>query len=255
MNTASSNRAASRAARPKPKRARANPGGGIAQATADLTRYLTGGQFNPGDTVPTEAELRERFGFTEYAVRGALKELRERGVIITAQGKRATLIDARPRHIVHRDSGDPARHLQPTGPAQDLWQTASIVTAELFDIHDRAPLYIRTQLCEHRTTGAPVLTTRTVPADVIADIEPAPDPYGDRTALLKALINRYGQLTATERCRILSNPLDETRTELGLGLAAPAVELRRLTRTATGRLLVTESEITDATAAEWEYPL
>jgi DNA-binding GntR family transcriptional regulator len=254
VDTASSSRSTNRAARPKPRRASTNPGGAIAQATADLTRYLTGGEFNPGDTVPSEAELRERFGLTEYAIRGALKELRETGVIITAQGKRGTLRQAKPRHTLTRDAGDPNRHLRPTGPPENQWRTADPVTAELFDLHDRAPLYISDLVCEHRTTGALVHTTRTVPADVIADTNPEPDPYGDRAALLKSFAEHYGPLTTTERCRIIPNPIDKIRTAIGVE-TAPVLEIRRLTRSATGQPLMIESEITDATAAEFEYPL
>jgi DNA-binding GntR family transcriptional regulator len=251
VDTASS----SRAARPKqPKRAPANLGDAVTQAVADLTRYLTSGEFNLGDTVPSEAELRERFGHSEYATRGALKKLRTNGLIVTAQGRRATLAEAKPRHTLTRDAGDPTRHLRPTGPADNHWRTADPVTAELFDLHDRAPVHISELICEHRTTGALVHTTRTVPVDVIADIESEPDPYGSRAGLLKAFTECFGPLSATERTRPIK-PVEAMRTALGLDPAALAVELRRLTRGESGRLLMIESEIVDATSAEWEYLL
>jgi DNA-binding GntR family transcriptional regulator len=244
-----------RAPATKRKPGPADAGRGSERAATELARYFTGGTFSPGDALPTRAELAEQFGLSLYAVRQGLALLKERGVITTLKGGHSTLTEARSKHVVTRDGHDPSRHLHPTGPANNLWQPASAVIAELFDIHDRAPLHIRQQLYQHRITGLPVCTARTVPADIIADIDPAPDAYGDRTALIKALTKNYGPLKMTERVRVIPHPLEETRTELGLDPEAPALEHRRLTRAASNRLLMIESEITDGTAAEWEYSL
>ena len=90
---------------------------------------------------------------------------------------------------------------------------------------------------------------------MIADLDPTPDPYGERATLIKAFTEHYGPLKTTERVRVIPHPLDELRTELELDPETPALEHRRLTRTASNRLLMIESETTDATAGEWEYPL
>ena len=254
MDTASSSRAAGRTARPKPKRGPA-PGPGIPQATADLARYFTGGDFNPGDVVPSVAELREKFSLSQWAVRGALKELSERGVIVTAKGRRSTLAQAETRHTLVRDADDPTRHLRPIGEPHNIRQYANLVTAELFDVRDDSRLNIHEQTYEHRTTGTRVHTARTIPADVTFVIEPEPDPFGDRTELKTALAAHYGPLETRERYRFILKPTAEIRTDLELEPGTPVVEQRRFTRAATGRLLMVESEVTDATSAEWEHRL
>jgi len=230
-------------------------GRGIERAVSELTQHFTGGDFTPGDALPTRAELAKQFGLSVYAVRQALTQLKVLGVITTIKGGNPHLIEARPKHTVIRDFHDPFHYLEPTGLSENLWHPACQVRAELFAIHERAPLHIRVQLCEHRTTGKPVHTTRTIPADLIADIEPEPDPYGNRPDLIATLAERYGPLSATERCRVIPTPLDEIRTALGLEPGVPAFEQRRLTRAANGQLLMIESEISEGTAAEWEYPL
>lgn len=233
----------------------ADAGRGIEKAVNELADYFTGGDFTPGDPLPAQAKLAKDFGLSLYAVRQALTQLRDIGVITTVKGGYSHLTEARPKHTLTRDFHDPTRHLRPTGPAQDLWRPASQVTAELFAIHERAPLHVKIQLCEHLITGLPVHTVRTVPADLIADIEPDPDPYGERADLIAAFGAIHGPLSATERHRVIRTPTGELRNNLALEPGAPALEHRRLTRSATGKLLMIESEITDGTAAEWEYPL
>lgn len=236
------------------KRGPADPGRAIERASAILARHFTAGHYNPGDTLPTRTELMERFGLTEYTVRGALKALNERGVIVTVRGGRSTLNEAKAAHILTRDADDPTRHLTPSAPPRNTRSEASTVTAELFDIRDREPLYISAQPSEYRTTGAPVLFTRAIPVEVLF-IDPTPDPYGNRVELIKALTGHYGTLEVTERHRVILKPTAEIRTDLDLKPGAPVIEHLRLTRATTGRLLMAETEIIDATSATWEYKL
>lgn len=234
------------APKPKPK---------ADQAAADLQRFFTSGEFQPGALLPSEAELMQRFGLTRWTVREALEELRRRGAIVTDKGKGSTLREARAGHTLTRDADDPTRHLRPIKPAQPSRDRASAVTAELFDIRDRAPLYITEQLTEHRTTGARVFTIRTIPVEVLFPFEPEPDAFGDRTELIKALSEQYGPLAFYERTRFLLKPPPEVRTDLDLDPTTPVAEIRRLTRAATGRLLIVETEYAEATSAEWQYKL
>lgn len=232
----------------------ADAGRGIEQAAADISRYFTGGEFNPGATLPSRADLMQRFGLTEYTVRGALKLLQERGVIVTVRRGHSTLTDAKPAHTLSRDGDDPTRHLRPVGPARHTRLRATSVMAELFDIRDRAQLYVHTQPTEHRTNGARVLYVRTIPAEVLF-IDPEPDAFGDRAAIVKALTEHYGPLATVERVRFISNPTGDVRRDLEVEPETPVVQFRRLTRAATGRLLMIETEATDATSAEWEFRL
>lgn len=73
-------------------------------------------------------------------------------------------------------------------------------------------------------------------------IEPEPNPYGDRAALLAALTARYRPLETHTRYRVITHPDAELATELDLDPDTPVIQHRRLTQTARGRLLMTETE-------------
>lgn len=51
-----------------------------------LTVAIRGGEFSPGDGLPTEQELGKRFGVSRNVVREAINELRARGMVETRQG-------------------------------------------------------------------------------------------------------------------------------------------------------------------------
>jgi hypothetical protein len=157
-----------------------------------------------------------------YGQRSGRRRDEERGTIVTDKGKGSTLREARASHTLPRDAEDPARHLRPIRPAQPSRDRASAVTAELFDIRDRAPLYITEQLTEHHITGVRVVTLRTIPAEVLFPFDPEPDAFGDRSDLIKALAAHYGPLATYERTRFLLKPPPEVRTDLELEPTTPS---------------------------------
>lgn len=57
----------------------------------ELARDIAGNIFFPGELLPTERELSERFGVHRHTVRRAMQELREMGLVRTEQG-RGTLV-------------------------------------------------------------------------------------------------------------------------------------------------------------------
>jgi GntR family transcriptional regulator len=60
----------------------------ISAAVRDaLADEINSGQLGPGDRVPSEAELCERFGVARMTARRAVRELRERGLVYTEWGK------------------------------------------------------------------------------------------------------------------------------------------------------------------------
>lgn len=225
------------------------------QAAADLTRYFTSGEFAPGATLPGVAQLRERFGLPFHVVNSALAELRERGLITTINGKGSVLIEAPPPVVLARDVDDPTRHLTPIGPAHPSKTRATAVQAQLFDVRDRAPLFLTERTYQHRTTGTRVYTVRTIPGETLFPFDPEPDPCGEREPLITALAGYYGPLQIFERHRVILRPHAEYRTELEIPADRPVIEHQRLTRAANGKLLMTETETTDATDAAWETRL
>jgi len=91
---------AGRAARPA-ERARA--GEPLYQRVAQaLKGDIVGGVYAVGSPLPTEAQLRRRFGISRHTVREALRRLREDDLVVTRQGA-ATV-------VIPRRAGDSYRH-------------------------------------------------------------------------------------------------------------------------------------------------
>ncbi|OZB80377.1 MAG: hypothetical protein B7X41_17985, partial [Microbacterium sp. 14-71-5] len=57
------------------------------QIADDLRALITAGRLRPGDAVPTEAELAERWSTSRGPIRNALAALRAEGLIETARGR------------------------------------------------------------------------------------------------------------------------------------------------------------------------
>ncbi|MEU2664314.1 MULTISPECIES: winged helix-turn-helix domain-containing protein [Micromonospora] len=57
------------------------------QIIADVTASIRAGTLQPGDKLPSIAEMREQYQSSAWPVRYALRILEERGWIVTRQGK------------------------------------------------------------------------------------------------------------------------------------------------------------------------
>ncbi|HTJ72798.1 MAG TPA: GntR family transcriptional regulator [Actinospica sp.] len=221
------------------------------EAAADIERYFQTAGLREGDKLPAEATLREHFGLSAYTLREALAELRSTGAVVTVNGKGSFIGHAAARPAVIRDPANPYRDLTPIR-ANDLRFPANAETATAFDIAPRTRLYVKEEVCEHRVTGVLVSLVRKVPMPVLFNIEPAPDPYGDRADLTTALADHYGNLHYRTTYRVVLNPAPEIRAALDLPPAAPVIEHRIMTCTTTGRVLMTETDTTAAASGQWE---
>lgn len=73
-------------------------GGGVAawrQIVDGIEADIAAGRLAPGDQIPTEARLAERFGVNRHTVRRAIAVLANRGVLRPTQG-RGTFVEAKP---------------------------------------------------------------------------------------------------------------------------------------------------------------
>lgn len=70
-----------------------------------ITRSLEAGEWRPGDIIPSEAELAERYGVSQGTVRKAIDEMAAENLVVRRQGK-GTFV------ATHRDPGSLSRFLR-----------------------------------------------------------------------------------------------------------------------------------------------
>jgi GntR family transcriptional regulator len=224
------------------------------EATSRFRAYFTGGAFQPGAQLPSEAELVERFGISRTTVRRALDKLREQHVIATEQGKGSFVLDAKPAHTLTLTL-NPWDRLEPAGDPVPSRSRICSLAADMYGLREGSPIFVRAQAATYRETGAPVLTTRTVVVEPIMHIEPRPDPVGDRAELIEALNTHLGPLTTRIRFRHIARPPADAAKLLGLPPGTAIAEIRYLTYGRDQQLLMFETERADAATAEWEITM
>src|SRR4030095_9337748 len=75
----------------------------FADIARDLTESIQSGRFPVGSLLPTELELRDRYGTSRHTVRAALRELEQRGLV------------SRRKNVGTRvKSGQPTRNFRPS---------------------------------------------------------------------------------------------------------------------------------------------
>jgi len=70
------------------------------QIADDLRARIASGRLRPGDAVPTEAELAERWSTSRGPIRNALAALRAEGLIETARGRPARVVERKATQAV-----------------------------------------------------------------------------------------------------------------------------------------------------------
>lgn len=140
----------------------------------DLRDKILSGELAPGDHLPSEPQLAERFRVARNTAARAVKQLRDEGLIITTQGARST-VRARPR-IFYLATGENFRDRQSTGKPNDIAEAeaqghdsrnelldfgevpAPPEVAKLLEVEVGAPVVMRYQL--NRAKGEPMKAMR-----------------------------------------------------------------------------------------------
>lgn len=239
------------------------------QIADDIVQQIRAGVLKPGDMVPSESELVERYGVAGGTIRKAMVEVRASGLVETRHGKGSTVKDRPP--VRHRSSDRFRRSLrQEGGKAAYLAESAqSGATAKVSvlyigpmeapaDAAERLGVEASAQVLARRRlyfrNGTPVETASSyLPWDVVKDIPElfAENPGGGGIyARLEDHGHEFAEFVETLQARPASKA---EATELALSPGAPVVHLIREARTAEGRVVEVCDTLMAADQFVFEY--
>lgn len=222
------------------------------QIADDLARQIRAGTLKPGQLLPSETDLIERYGVSGGTVRKAIAELRTSDLIETHHG-RGSFVKAKPP--VKRKSSDRFRRShRKAGKAAYIAETeqaggvpsVSVLyigpTEAPTDAADRLGVTVGTQVLERRrlyfTDGVPTeVASSYLPWDVAKEIPElfAENPGGGGIyARLEEHGHVLGEYTETVVARLASK---QETSLLGLSPGAPVLHLVRNAVTEEGRVV------------------
>ncbi|MFJ3880315.1 GntR family transcriptional regulator [Streptomyces sp. NPDC090077] len=222
------------------------------QIAEDIVQQVRAGVLKPGDQVPSEAEMVERYGVSGGTVRKAMLEIRASGLVDTRHGKGSYVKDRPP--VRHRSSDRFRRSLRQGGKAAYLAESEqSGATARVSvvyvgpveapeEIARRLGVDVGTQVLARRRlyfrNGTPVETaTSYLPWDVVRDIPElfAENPGGGG---IYARLEEHGHTFAEFVETLQARPAAKAEaSELALSPGATVVHLLRNAVTDMGRVI------------------
>ncbi|MFF1693295.1 GntR family transcriptional regulator [Streptomyces sp. NPDC058257] len=239
------------------------------QIADDIVQQIRAGVLKPGDMVPSESELVERYGVAGGTIRKAMVEVRASGLVETRHGKGSMVKDRPP--VRHRSSDRFRRSLrQEGGKAAYLAESAqSGATAKVSvlyigpmeapaDSAERLGVEPGTQVLARRRlyfrNGTPVETASSyLPWDVVKDI---PELFAENPGRggIYARLEDHGREFAEFVETLQARPASKAEaTELALSPGAPVVHLIREARTIEGRVVEVCDTLMAADQFVFEY--
>ncbi|WP_406264402.1 GntR family transcriptional regulator [Actinacidiphila glaucinigra] len=218
----------------------------------EIVLQIRQGVLKPGDTVPSESELMDRYGVSGGTIRRAMTEVRASGLVETRHGKGSTVKDRPP--VRHRSSDRFRRSLRRGGKAAYLAESeqsgATAKVSVLYigpveapeDIAERLGVEVGAKVLARRRlyfrNGTPVETaTSYLPWDVAKDIPElfAENPGGGG---IYARLEDHGHEFAEYVETLQARPASKAESsELALSPGAPVIHLIRNAVTVDGRVV------------------
>lgn len=198
----------------------------IKQSISDAVRD---GRLRPGDRIPSEAELVDRFGVSRMTANRALRELQASGVIVRRAGIGSFIAEQRPigqmieiRNIAEeiRDRG----HVYRARVIQNSAERANAETAPMLEVPIGTRLFH--SIIVHHEAEFPIQLEERF---VLASIAPG---YGDMNftdSTPNEYLTRIAPLERVEHRVSATMPDERTRTMLGLEAGEPVLRMTRRT--------------------------
>jgi GntR family transcriptional regulator len=238
------------------------------QIADEIVQQIRAGVLRPGEMVPSESELVDRYGVSGGTIRKAMVEVRASGLVETRHGKGSIVKDRPP--VRHRSSDRFRRSLRQGGKAAYLAESAqSGATAKVSvlyigpmeapeDAAQRLGVSAGTQVLARRRlyfrNGTPVETaTSYLPWDVVKEIPElfAENPGGGGIyARLEDHGHEFAEFVETLQARPASKA---EASELALSPGAPVVHLIREARTTEGLVVEVCDTLMAADQFVFEY--
>lgn len=249
-----------------------------------LRAQIGSGEVQPGDWLPSEAQLMNEYGVSRYSAREAIRRLAGEGLIVVVDGKgsyvrasqRASHADLRAIHrttqVRRGGKGGRTEHPVYTDAESPLWTeaetpattrvNANVDLALVLGVPEHTPLFVYERLLDEDSTTSgparrmthrlflPMPTCVRVPA--LAD-----DPWRTPDELYASLTDAGIDLAWTEHVRA-AVPAPDDATSLHLTPGAAVLVTRRITSERTdpvGRALAMEETRRSAENTQLSYPL
>ncbi len=260
----------------------AKTGTGQYAAAADAIRAdIAGGALAPGEWLPSEAGIMDRYQVSRYGAREALKRLAGEGLIITVDGKGSHVRPRRERATYaalrgltqHTDSDRRVRYrdteLHDWHPVAEPGRYRSTATTDLalsLGVPEHTPVFVYDRLLEHHPEHTPGAGTRGgeeerrmvhrlyLPVTTCTDI-PAltEDPFRTPDELYTLLSEAGRELRWTEHVRA-TTPTPHDTTTLTIPTATPVLITRRVSTSPDGRPIAMEETRRSAEDTQLSYP-
>ena len=226
---------------------RPQPGQGplYRQVRERLVRDIAAGHFPPGEPLPSEQRLAERFGVAQGTVRRALEDLRRENLVVRQQGKgtfvRTHDLDRARFHFFHLVTDDGARRLPTSRVLGVTRRRANQDEALKLDLTQggaqggQGGRVIAIERVRDLQGRPAIFETVIVPQEPFADLATIPAASLPNT-LYMLFQERFGVSIhrAVEKIRAVAAGPDEVR-HLGMDRGAPLLEIERLALTFDGQ--------------------